>query len=269
MMGGSAAPANINSVSDEALRAAMKQQPACQQAQQLAQSCHLLRNHNSISAQSIENAIQQLQQQEVQLKILYSSATACSQPQHMMYLGRLGLYGTHESPFFSSEHLVKVMRQHGTPLMELMAIDLRSRGAYVARQLSFENVAIKHSIIQLSSYQRRAYDRCGDALRNAGMVHGSSQQSFFQRLITALKVDEAISLAEEQVRSGASVVISLINTGEAAMRRRESLSKDFNINYPLLVGEDMLNSINADPIEDLPENPLDRLINHFGPDRIA
>ena len=231
--------------------------------------CHALRNHKSVSAQSIENAIQRLMQQKVHTRILYSSATACSQPRHMLYLGRLGLYGTKESPFHDSEQLLKAVRLHGTPLMELMAIDLRSRGAYVARQLSFANIAVSHHIISLSMSQKRVYDACGNAFRNAEVVRGSCHQSFFQRLITALKVEEAIRLTEQNIRDGASVVVSLINTGEASMRRRESLSSEFNINYPLLVGEDVLSSIDADSVEDLPENPLDRLINHFGPGRIA
>ncbi len=229
--------------------------------------CHALRNFKGQSAQAMENMIRQVPG----LKILYSSATACSIPRHMSYLGRLGLFGTPESPFSTFDEMQKALRSHGPSLMELLAIDLRSRGAYVARQLSFENISVRHHVVCLNQAQRDIYNACGDSLRAIDSFRGSAHQSFFQRLLTGLKVDEAIRVVEAQVETGSSVVISIVNTGEAMMRRREMLETTSAAAdaTPLLLGEETLLQLDAEMVDGLPENPIDRIVNHFGTDRIS
>ncbi len=231
--------------------------------------CHALRNSRGISYQSIENLLK-CTEEHVIPSILYSSATACSLPRHMAYLGRLGLFASHESPFPTFDALSKALRSHGTSLMELIAIDLRSRGAYVARQLSFTNVCVEHRVVALTAAQRDVYDACGRAFREIDVCGGSTHQAFFQRLITGFKTEEAIRIAEEHIQSGSSVVISLVNTGEASQRRLSA-----NEAYPghahalQRVGDEMLSARGAEPVDGLPINPLDRIIDHFKPNRIA
>ena len=82
--------------------------------------CHALRNHNALNAQAMDLLIQLSNQ--VDLKVLYSSAAACSIPKHMAYLGRLGI--GEGSPFPSFDSLSKALRQHGASLMELMTIEI-------------------------------------------------------------------------------------------------------------------------------------------------
>ena len=216
--------------------------------------CHLLRNEKSIAAQVTEDLLRQLPKSTV----LYSSATACSHVRHMSYLGRLGLFGTNESPFPTFDALACAVRRHGPPLMELLAIDMRSRGAYVARQLSFASLEVVHHRFNLKHAQRLVYDQCAARFRDTPR-HGSKQQSFFQRLITGFKVDEVIRLTEGEVAKGNSVVVSLVNTGEAASRRVRALSEEA-CTTPLRIDEE------AEDLHDipLPINPLDALVQHFG-----
>ena len=225
--------------------------------------CHALRNSKGVVAQIICNMIVQMRTTRPELRILYSSATACSVARHCEYLGPLGLFGTSESPFSSFSDLHNALKKHGPSLMELMAIDLRARGAYVARQLSCIDLSVEHRVINLNCEQKQIYNSCGNSLRVAGVLRGSSQQSFFQRLITALKVDETIRLAEHHVASGSSVVISLLNTGEAVARRMS------DANAVHFVGEEALDMYEAEYVDGLPENPLDRLVTHFGGAHIA
>lgn len=222
--------------------------------------CHSLRNAKGIVPRALEALMCRLES-ECTLRTLYSSATACSLPRHMTYLGRLGLFGTPESPFSTADELVKTVRGHGASLMELMAIDLRSRGAYVARQLSFDRVKVSHETIELTNQQQSVYDACGQALRDVEVFGGSSHQAFFQRLVTAFKADAAIALVEKHTAAGSSVVISLVSTGEASLRRHGDT--------PQPIGEDLLAQYGVNTVDDLPMNPLDKLVTHFGEKRIA
>lgn len=235
--------------------------------------CHALRNSGGIVSQNIQNLINRTRGARSELRILYSSATACSTARHCEYLGSLGLFGTPESPFSDFSALQSALKRHGASLMELMAIDLRARGAYIARQLSFLDLRVEHRMVHLSDEQKRVYNACGASLRAAELLSGSTQQSFFQRLITALKVEETIRIVEEHVARGASVVVSLVNTGEATSRRMSNSNNNHNDHHRAierhLVGAEALETHDAEPVDGLPENPLDRLIAHFGEARIA
>ena len=103
----------------------------------------------------------------------------------MHYLSRLGLFGGSDSAFPSHDALVKATRQHGQPLMELLAIDMRSRGAYLARQLSFHGVVLEQHVAHMTHHQRRVYDELCSAVRGSTLARGLGHQSFFQRLSIA------------------------------------------------------------------------------------
>lgn len=220
--------------------------------------CHLLRNTGSIALGAIETMLAAFPEPSV----VYSSATPCSQARHLHYLGRIGLFGTPESPFASYSTLRAELCAHGSAYMELLAMDMKARGAYVARQLSFHDIEVKNHVCSLDTNGRRVYDRCVAAVRNVGRT-GSQQQRFFQKLITALKVSAAIQIAESEVAAGHSVVISLINTGEAAARRRTRTTS-------CLPGfedaDDILEHLSD---IDVPPNPMDALVSHFGTDRVV
>lgn len=221
--------------------------------------CHLLRNSGSIASGALETLLAALREP----RVVYSSATPCSQARHLHYLGRIGLFGTHESPFPSYSTLRAELCAHGSAYMELLAMDMKARGAYVARQLSFHDIEVKNHICSLDLNGRRVYDRCVIAVRDVGRT-GSQQQRFFQKLITALKVPAAIQIVESEVAKGHSVVISLINTGEAAARRRTETTATHLPGFE--DSDDILAQLSD--IE-IPPNPIDALTSHFGTDRVV
>lgn len=229
--------------------------------------CHALRNPRGIQTQAMDLFLRQLGSAGKAPKVLYSSATACSVPKHMAYLTSLGLFGA-GTPFPTFDAFHTALKRHGSSMMELMAIDLRARGAYTARQLGFQGVTVRHRIVCMQASERSVYDECTMALRQYGLLQGSCHQSFFQRLISGLKVREVIKVVHGELRNGHSVVISLVNTGEAVMKRSEHLSEG---SYGALqhVGAETLRRAEVDYIDGLPQNPVDALLDHFGTDNVA
>lgn len=220
--------------------------------------CHLLRNAKCLGSQVVEGVLNYC----TAANVVYSSATPCSQARHLGYLGRLGLFDTAESPFESYTRMRSELCAHGSAYMELLAMDMKSRGAYVARQLSFNSVEIQSQVHVLSDAERNTYDRCTDAIRESSTA-GSQQQRFFQKLITALKVDTAIRVIDQEVAAGHSVVVSLINTGDAAAKRRDSSTRGMPLFDDNETALELLHDL------DLPYNPLDKLVAHFGAENIA
>lgn len=221
---------------------------------------HMIRNTRNVSAKSIVGLIEAVRRVR-SLDVLYSSATACSLPKHCEYMEGLGLFGCSESPFARFEDLTRAFRKHGPALMELMAIDMRARGVYVARQLSVKHVEIVNRVVELSASQTAVYDACGARLREAGVFRGSCQQSMFQRLLTGFKAPNAVALARHHVAAGSSVVVSILNTGESAASRHEKSS-------PALVGEDAFQRLDIS-VDGLPVNPLDLIVNELGEENVA
>ena len=232
--------------------------------------CHALRNTRAKCHQTAMGFLNRLRAQRP-IRILYSSATACSTPAHMEYLNGLGLFDSAETPFVTFDTFAKALRMHGSSLMELLAIDLRARGAYVARQLSFADVRISHDLVKLSREQIHVYDACVRALENVDGedgLRGTAQQSFFQRLLTGMKTHRAIQLAREYTARGASVVISCVNTGEAAIRHHANAHSPSERRTLPRVGEHVISERGA-TIDRLPINPIDAVVDAFGVDQVA
>ena len=114
--------------------------------------CHLLRNEKCACFQ----VVNELLNSQV-ARVVYSSATPCSQTRHLAYLGRLGLFDSVESPFESYSVMQSELSAHGSSYMELLAMDMKSRGAYVARQLSFDGVGIESHVHCLTIEERMIY----------------------------------------------------------------------------------------------------------------
>ena len=222
--------------------------------------CHLMRNHNG-NYKHIEHIRALLPH----ANILYSSATAASLPRHLHYLDRLELWGE-RSPFKTHAQLMDALKVHGMPLMELLAIEMRSSGAYLARQLSLTNVSIERRVIELSTNEQLTYDAFVRAVRASGMADGgSSHQSVFQRLITGLKTRYAIEIARDAVSAGKSVVISVVNTGEAQAHRVHNTTR-----LPRVCDSVFnLEHVDMEMEYDLPINPIDHILDSFGHEHVA
>tara|TARA_Y100000741_G_scaffold362686_1_gene348962 strand:- start:35147 stop:37840 length:2694 start_codon:yes stop_codon:yes gene_type:complete len=226
--------------------------------------CHTLRN-NSVTAQNIEMLIYSTPNSN----ILYSSATAASCVKHLEYLNRLQLWGRN-TPFPTYSALASALRTHGTPLMELLSIQMRSAGSYVSRQLSFSDIIMEHYHVKLNKEEVDMYNECTEMLRENLIMGGSAHQTFFQKIMTGIKTKYAIQIAKTRIKMGYSVVISLTNTGEAFAKRalKKEQGKTCPKTHDFKVCEEMLDELGYD-IPNMPINPIDEILNAFGSDQVA
>ena len=177
----------------------------------------------------------ELQRRLPKARIVYASATGATEPRDMAYMTRLGLWGTGTS-FPEFNDFITTVEKRGVGAMELVAIDMKLRGMYIARQLSFAGVHFRIEEIPLSKKFIRLYNQCVDLWVDARLkfekalelMEGesnikkavwaqfwASHQRFFKYLCIASKVKYAVNLSREALKDEKSVVIGLQSTGEA------------------------------------------------------
>lgn len=75
-------------------------------------------------------------------RVVYASATGATEPRNMAYMTRLGLWGE-GTPFRQFSDFINTVERRGVGAMELVAMDMKLRGMYIARQLSFHGVTFR------------------------------------------------------------------------------------------------------------------------------
>ncbi|XP_044737863.1 protein strawberry notch isoform X3 [Chrysoperla carnea] len=177
-------------------------------------------------------------------RVVYASATGASEPRNMAYMVRLGLWGE-GTPFPEFLDFINAVEKRGVGAMEIVAMDMKLRGMYIARQLSFHGVGFKIEEVPLSKDFVKVYDSSVklwvEAMQKfqeaAELIDAESRmkktmwgqfwsahQRFFKYLCIAAKVPHAVVTAREAVKCGKCVVIGLQSTGEA--RTLEQLERD-------------------------------------------
>ncbi|XP_057319097.1 protein strawberry notch-like isoform X4 [Microplitis mediator] len=186
----------------------------------------------------------ELQTKLPKARVVYASATGASEPRNMAYMVRLGMWGE-GTPFAEFNDFIAAVEKRGVGAMEIVAMDMKLRGMYIARQLSFHGVAFKIEEVPLSEEFTDVYDSSVrlwvDAMQRfheaAELIDAenrmkktmwgqfwSSHQRFFKYLCIAAKVKHAVAVSREAVKCGKCVVIGLQSTGEA--RTLEQLERD-------------------------------------------
>ncbi|XP_076254602.1 protein strawberry notch isoform X4 [Rhynchophorus ferrugineus] len=186
----------------------------------------------------------ELQNKLPKARVVYASATGASEPRNMAYMVRLGLWGE-GTPFKEFADFISAVEKRGVGAMEIVAMDMKLRGMYIARQLSFHGVAFKIEEVPLSKDFEKVYDASVrlwvEAMQKfheaAELVDAenrmrktmwgqfwSAHQRFFKYLCIAAKVPHAVAVAHEAIKMGKCVVIGLQSTGEA--RTLEQLERD-------------------------------------------
>ncbi|KAG4074462.1 hypothetical protein HA402_015751 [Bradysia odoriphaga] len=208
--------------------------------------CHKAKNlipSNSLKSTKTGTAVVDLQYKLPNARVVYSSATGATEPRNMAYMVRLGIWGV-GTPFRTFIEFQRIVERRGVGAMEVVAMDMKLRGMYVARQLSFQGVTFKVERIPLTEDFIQMYND-SVALWNLALKHfheanylmgidanilkiiwgqfWGAHQRFFKYLAISAKVDHAVKLAEEAVEAGKCVVIGLQSTGEARMN--EELEK--------------------------------------------
>ncbi|EDV47224.2 protein strawberry notch [Drosophila erecta] len=186
----------------------------------------------------------ELQQKLPKARVVYASATGASEPKNMAYMVRLGLWGQ-GTAFSNFNDFITAVERRGVGAMEIVAMDMKLRGMYIARQLSFKGVSFKIEEVPLSKEFRKIYDQSVElwveAMQKfteaAELIDAesrmkktmwgqfwSSHQRFFKYLCIAAKVNHAVLVARESIKYGKCVVIGLQSTGEA--RTLDQLERD-------------------------------------------
>ncbi|XP_072294577.1 si:ch73-63e15.2 isoform X2 [Eucyclogobius newberryi] len=201
--------------------------------------CHKAKNATSTK---MGKAVLDLQNKLPRARVVYASATGASEPKNMIYMSRLGIWGE-GTPFRTFEDFLHAIEKRGVGAMEIVAMDMKVSGMYIARQLSFAGVSFRIEEIALDDDFKVVYNKAAklwaEALQmfmraadDLGLVSRkslwgqfwSSHQRFFKYLCIAAKVRCLVELAQKDLQAGKCIVIGLQSTGES--RTREVLDEN-------------------------------------------
>uniref|UniRef100_A0A8C3VUF2 Protein strawberry notch homolog 2 n=1 Tax=Catagonus wagneri TaxID=51154 RepID=A0A8C3VUF2_9CETA len=200
--------------------------------------CHKAKNASSTK---MGKAVLDLQNKLPLARVVYASATGASEPRNMIYMSRLGIWGE-GTPFRTFEEFLHAIEKRGVGAMEIVAMDMKVSGMYIARQLSFSGVTFRIEEIPLAPAFERIYNRAAllwaealgvfqqaadwiglESRKSLWGQFWSAHQRFFKYLCVAAKVHRLVELAREELARDKCVVIGLQSTGEA--RTREVLGE--------------------------------------------
>ncbi|XP_031638010.1 protein strawberry notch-like [Contarinia nasturtii] len=180
-------------------------------------------------------AVEELQERLPNARVVYASATGASEPRNMAYMNRLGLWGD-GTPFRNFALFLTTIEKRGVGAMEVVAMDMKLRGMYIARQLSFKGVTFKIEEIPFDEASERTYndsvalwiEASKNIVEAIALMKVDRKQSkviwaqfwgahqrFFKYLCIASKIKFAVKAAQDAVKDGKCVVIGLQSTGEA------------------------------------------------------
>ncbi|XP_073910610.1 protein strawberry notch homolog 2 isoform X3 [Castor canadensis] len=201
--------------------------------------CHKAKNASSTK---MGKAVLDLQNKLPLARVVYASATGASEPRNMIYMSRLGIWGE-GTPFRTFEEFLHAVEKRGVGAMEIVAMDMKVSGMYIARQLSFSGVTFRIEEIPLPPAFEHVYNRAAllwaealgvfqqaadwiglESRKSLWGQFWSAHQRFFKYLCIAAKVRRLVELAREELAHDKCVVIGLQSTGEA--RTREVLDEN-------------------------------------------
>uniref|UniRef100_A0A158R3X8 Strawberry notch homolog 1 n=1 Tax=Syphacia muris TaxID=451379 RepID=A0A158R3X8_9BILA len=152
-------------------------------------------------------------------RIVYASATGATEPRNMAYMVRLGLWGEGQA-FPKFDNFINAVERHGVGAMEIVAMDMKQRGLYLARQLSFRGVTFRVEEVPLSPSFIEVYD---DAVK-LWLECRRQFQVFLMSAYVAKEYSQSryganfgyiLYLMNYAVKTNKCVVIGLQSTGEA------------------------------------------------------
>lgn len=213
-------------------------------------------------------------------KVVYLSATGATEVSNLAYCHRLGLWGK-GTAFPNKSAFVAQVDAGGVAAMELVARDLKQRGLYLSRGLSFDGVGYDRLTHVLTPDQRAIYNKLCQGWRVVlsnfekaleltasqpndsgrmvvdgkakGRAYGrfsGAHQRFFNQILTAMQMPSVLEDVERHLAAGDAAVLQIVNTNEASMDR--SLAK-------LGEGDDL------DNIDLTPRDQIMQLIEHCFP----
>ena len=191
----------------------------------------------------------ELQSRLPNARVIYSSATALDRLDAVSYAPRLGLWGP-DTQFPTRAKFLDSMAHGRTTALEIVCRHLKSKGLYLARQMSTEGVDTRNLIHRMTECQHqqmrdfnvawravtlgveRALQSVGATERPEGKGKigatkasdyveatrsklESAKQRFYIQALTSMKMPTVLTHARERLADGESVVIQMNNTYEA------------------------------------------------------
>lgn len=176
--------------------------------------CHKAKNASSTK---MGKAVLDLQNKLPLARVVYASATGASEPRNMIYMSRLGIWGE-GTPFRTFEDFLHAIEKRGVGAMEIVAMDMKVSGMYIARQLSFSGVTFRIEEIPLDPTFELVYNRAAllwaealgvfqqaadwiglESRKSLWGQFWSAHQRFFKYLCIAAKVRRLVELAREEL----------------------------------------------------------------------
>ncbi|KAL0009583.1 hypothetical protein SO802_011085 [Lithocarpus litseifolius] len=187
-------------------------------------------------------AVLDLQARLPEARVVYCSATGASEPRNMGYMVRLGLWGAGTS-FIDFRDFLNALEKGGVGALELVAMDMKARGMYVCRTLSYKGAEFEVVEAPLEDEMMEMYKKAAEfwaelrvELLSASAVlsnekpnsqlwrlYWASHQRFFRHMCMSAKVPATVRLAKQALIEDKCVVIGLQSTGEA--RTEEAVTK--------------------------------------------
>lgn len=174
-------------------------------------------------------------------RIVYASATGATDITQYGYLDRLGLWGK-GTAFNDVNDFISKISDGGLAAMELVARDMKAMGVYMARSISYDDVkydTLQHDLTpmqtEIYNTMSRAWQKVLQNMNKAlevtgqskdGMARGravgafySTQQRFYNQIITSMAMPSVIEDMRRELAAGRSCVLQLTNTNAAQADR--------------------------------------------------
>ncbi|CAJ2659094.1 unnamed protein product [Trifolium pratense] len=194
--------------------------------------CHKAKNlvpETGMDSTKTGQAVRDIQAQLPEARVVYCSATGASEPRNMAYMVRLGLWGegTDFSDFYD---FLEALEKGGVGALELVAMDLKARGMYLCRTLSYKGAEFDIIEARLEDKMMDVYKKATEVwvdLRNNFIslkvenprliwrLYWAAHQRFFRHLCMSAKVPTVVRLVNQALMEDKCVVIGLQSTGEA------------------------------------------------------
>ena len=125
--------------------------------------------------------VNEIQNRLPEARVFYASATGATEIENLAYASRLGLWGE-GTPFATPGAFVGRIDKGGLSAMELVAQDLKARGLYISRNLSFEGVEVAdqaETTAVLTPQQIEMYNKAAEAWRTVvSAVEGTLSEKY-------------------------------------------------------------------------------------------
>ena len=203
--------------------------------------CHKAKNLGVLSAKGkggtkAARAVVDIQRMLPNSRVVYVSATGGSELGHIGFMERLGLWGP-GTAFGNVKQFVTQVSSRGVGAMEMVAMDMKARGIFMSRTLSFAGSNFDVVDYELPPQAAKKYDgivafwyalqeglqasmaKINEArtiteaeskkVKRTKRMFWSAQQRFFRAVLLGFKVPAVIKLTKKSLKAGNCVVIGL------------------------------------------------------------